>query len=325
MQLVLKNTNGGAESAPREFEEPFGMHNSFLKYFDEVARQGSIRKAAKVLDISSTSVNRNILRTEKQLGIKLFHRHSEGVKLTSAGSIVLEHCRKTLFDFERMSVLIEDIRDMRTGHVEIMTLDSIALGILPGVLGQFSNSYPEVSYSVATAQPEEVITAVAEGNADIGLSFWDSTHPDIRTIAEKSAPIGAILLPNHPLAERNYLNIEDLTGFKLIRSIDARGGHSILDQVITDITTSLTTSIFTNSLPLAKDMILRGGGLGLYTKLGFLDEIESGQLRFVPLEVSQLKALKLGIIVSAKVNMAPMKHLVCNEIAKSIRQIRLDS
>ena len=44
------------------------MHNSFLKYFDEVARQGSIRKAAKVLDISSTSVNRNILRTEKTVG-----------------------------------------------------------------------------------------------------------------------------------------------------------------------------------------------------------------------------------------------------------------
>lgn len=301
------------------------MHNSFLKYFDEVARQSSIRKAAKVLGMSSTSVNRKILSTEIQLGIKLFHRHSEGVKLTSAGAVVLEHCRKTLFEFERMSILIEDIRDMRTGHVEIMSLDSIALGILPGVLGQFSSSYPEVTYSVTTAQPEEIVTAVADGNTDIGLSFWDASHPDVRTIAEKAAPIGAVMLPHHPLAERNNLTIEDLSGFNLIRSIDARGGHSILDQVISDITTALSTSIFTNSLPLAKEMILRGGGLGLYTKLGFLHEIEIGKLRFVPLEVSHLKALKIGIIISSKINIAPFKHLLCNEIAKAIRMIRLDS
>ena len=301
------------------------MHDSFLRYFDEVARQGSIRKAAKILNMSSTSVNRKILSIEQQLGVKLFHRNSEGVKLTSAGSIVLEHCRKTLFEFDRMSLQIEDIRDKRTGHIEIMTLDSIAIGALPQILSQFSDNYPEVTYSVKTGQPEEIIKAVANEDADIGLSFWDESHPEVRTLAEKAAPIGVIMLPNHPLAERNQIDISDLQGFHLTRSIDARGGHSILDQVITDITTSLSTRVFTNSLPLAKQMILRGSSIGLYTKFGFLDEIESGVLRFIPIEVAHLKQLKIGVIVSAKVNFAPIKHAVCNEIAKTFRSIRLDS
>ncbi len=301
------------------------MHDSFLRYFDEVARQGSIRKAAKILNMSSTSVNRKILSNERQLGVKLFHRTSEGVKLTSAGFIVLEHCRKTLFEFDRMSVQIEDIRDNRTGHIEIMTLDSITVGVLPQILSQFSVNYPEVTYSVTTGQPEEIIQAVANENADIGLSFWEDGHPEVRTLAEKAAPIGVIMLPNHPLAERNRLSISDLKGFHLIRSIDARGGHSILDQVISDITTSLSTRMFTNSLPLAKHLILEGSGIGLYTKFGFLDEIESGELRFIPMEVAHLKQLKIGVIVSAKVNFASIKHAVCNEIAKTFRSIRLDS
>ena len=301
------------------------MHDSFRKCFDEIARQGSIRKAAKILNMSSTSVNRKILGTEQQLGVKLFHRNSEGVKLTAAGSVMLEHCRKTLFDFDRMSVQIEDIRDRRTGHIEIMTLDSIALGALPQIVVQFSEIYPEVTYSVKTGQPDEIIQAVANENADIGLSFWDESHPEVRTLAEKAAPIGVIMLPNHPLAERNQLNISDLRGFNLTRSIDARGGHSILDQVITDITTSLSTRVFTNSLPLAKQMILRGSSIGLYTKFGFLDEIESGALRFIPMEVAHLKQLKIGVIVSAKVNFAPIKHAICNEIAKTFHNIRLDS
>ena len=95
--------------------------------------------------MSSSAVNRKTLSTERQLGIKLFRRNSEGVSLTSAGSLVLEHCRKTLYDFERMNVLINDIRDMRTGHIEIVTLDSASLGVLPAILSQFSDIYPQVS------------------------------------------------------------------------------------------------------------------------------------------------------------------------------------
>ncbi len=301
------------------------MHSSFLRFFDEVAKQGSIRKAAKILNISSTSVNRNILGNEKQLGVKLFHRSSEGVKLTSAGSIVLEHCRKTLFDFERVSLLIKDIRDMRTGHVEIMTLDSISLGILPIILDQFAETYPQVTYSVTTAQPDEILKSVAEENTDIGISFVDDDHPGIRSLTEKSAPIGVIVLPNHPLAERNKLNVEDLAGFPMIRSIDARGGHSLIDQVVSDIAPLLSTTLFTNSQPMAKEMIMRGRGLGLYTKLGFLKEIEANKLRYVPLEVPHLNAFKLGVIVSDRTNMAPIKHILCDEIAKAFSLIRLDS
>ncbi len=301
------------------------MHNSFLKYFDEVAKQGSIRKAAKILNISSTSVNRSILGTEKQLGVKLFHRNSEGVKLTSAGKIVLEHCRKTLFDYERVNLLVEDIRDMRTGHVEIMTLDSISLGILPKILVEFTETYLQITFSVTTAQPDEIVKSVAEGSTDIGISFVDDSHPGVRSLTEKSAPIGVVMLPNHPLAERNSLSVEDLAGFPMIRSIDARGGHSIIDQAVSDIAPMLSTAMFTNSQPMAREMILRGRGLGLYTKLGFLNEIEANQLRYVPLEVSHLKALKLGVIVSNQINMAQIKHLLCDEIAKAFSLIRLDS
>ena len=54
------------------------MHASILRYLDEIANQGSIRKAAKILNISSTSINRQLLNIEAQLGVKLFDRSPEG-------------------------------------------------------------------------------------------------------------------------------------------------------------------------------------------------------------------------------------------------------
>ncbi len=50
------------------------MHSNFLRYFDEVARQGSIRKASAVLNVSSTTVNRKIISTENEMGVRLFER-----------------------------------------------------------------------------------------------------------------------------------------------------------------------------------------------------------------------------------------------------------
>ncbi len=299
------------------------MHDNFLRYFDEVARQGSIRKAAVALNMSSTTVNRKILNTEDRLGVRLLNRTADGVTLTSAGLVVLEHCRKTLFDFDRITLLIDDIRDLRAGHVGIMVLDSIALGILPQVIAAFTKSYPEVSFSVATAEPDEIPKAVASGAVDVGLTFWNDPLPDLRTLAEKPAPIGAIMLPNHPLAERSNLGVDDITAFPTVRSIDGRGRNSIVDQVMSDREASIVTNVFTNSLPLAKQMILQGKGIGLYTKIGFLKEIEAGELRFVPLSIGGLERLKIGVLVSARIPLSPIKHLACNEIVKALRSIQL--
>lgn len=300
------------------------MHDNFLKYFDEVARQGSIRKAAGALNLSATTVNRKILNTENRLGVRLLHRSAGGISLTNAGSVVLEHCRKTLFDFDRINLVIDDIRDLRTGHVSIMALDSIALGVMPDVIGPFTNTYPEVTFSVSTGEPYEIPKAVVDGVIDIGLAFWQDRLPDIRTVAEKSTPIGAIMLPNHPLAERDKLAFEDIAGFPTIRSIDGRGSNSIIDEVMSDNAASILTSVFTNSLPLAKQMILQGKGIGLYTKIGFLEEIDAKALRYVPIVMGGLEELKIAVMVSSRVPLSPIKHLACNEIIKGLRAVRLD-
>ncbi|MEP3277696.1 MAG: LysR family transcriptional regulator [Stappiaceae bacterium] len=301
------------------------MHDTFLRFFDEVARQGSIRKAAGVLNVSSTSINRKIISTEERIGVRLFHRSPEGVKLTNAGSVVLEHCRQTLFDYDRVQLLIDDIRDMRSGHINILALDSIALGILPEALGRFSDSYPEITYSVATALPDEVVTGIRNEEADIGLSFCNDIQPDVRTLAEKSTPLGAVMLPNHPLAERSKLSVTDIASYAKVRSIDARGRNSIINHISSDEVDPLSAKIFTNSLPLAKQMILQGRGIGLYTKIGFLNEIEAGNLRFVPLDIEALSRLRIGVIVSSRIGMGPTKHLVCDELIRSLKAIKLDS
>ena len=301
------------------------MHSNFLRYFDEVARQGSIRKASAVLNVSSTTVNRKIISTENEMGVRLFERTPEGVTLTDAGAIVLEHCRKTLQDYERTRTLLDDIRDLRSGHLNIAAIDSVTYGLLPRILLDFNRIYPQVTYSITTAQPDEIITAVAGGIADIGITFTFDLHPNVRVISDKTAPIGIIMRSDHPFAGRTNLAIEELTGQKMVRTVDARGRNSIIDQAISGMSSALSTNCFTDTLHVAKQMILAGRGLGLYTKIGFIDEIDQGILRFVPLMHDILSNLRIGVVMSASSGISPPERLLGNEIKRALTQLRLDS
>lgn len=300
------------------------MHSIFLKYFDEVARQGSIRKAAQQLNISSTSVNRKILSVEKQLGVKLFERHASGIAVTAVGALLLEHCRKTLLDFDRTKLTIDDMRDLRTGHLNLATVDSIALSILPETLDNFSRKYPDISITVMTAQPEEAIEAVAGGSVEVGIGFGYQNNSDVRLIFEKIAPLGVLLRPDHPLAERKSLCLEDLLSYRIVRTIDALGRRSIIDQVFTDINTRLTSFFYTNSLNLAKDMVAENRGIGIYTKIGFYNEVEAGVLRFIPLMDNGIRDLRIGIFTSAKAGMDPVKQFLCTSLSNGLNELRLD-
>ena len=78
-------------------------HLRFLHYVDAVARVGSIRKAAEQLNLASSALNRRILDMEEELGVALFERGSQGVRLTTAGELFVSYIRRTAKDLSRQA------------------------------------------------------------------------------------------------------------------------------------------------------------------------------------------------------------------------------
>ena len=72
-------------------------------------------------------------------------------------------------------------------------------------------------------------------------------------------------------------------------------------------------------------MIMNGRGIGLYSKIGFLEEIEAGKLRYISLKSSFLKDLRIGLLIPSRSNQTPVENSLCRILSKSLRQLRLDS
>jgi DNA-binding transcriptional LysR family regulator len=66
-----------------------------LRYLDQVARVGSIRRAAEKLNVASSAVNRQILKLEAEIGVPIFERRGNGVRLTPAGEQLMRHTRNS--------------------------------------------------------------------------------------------------------------------------------------------------------------------------------------------------------------------------------------
>jgi len=102
------------------------IHAAALNYFDAVRRAGSIRAAARRLNVASSAVNRQILSLEAEVGTQLFHRLPGGLKLTAAGEILAHHVITVLRDAERAESELDALHGLRAGVVELVTLEGSA-------------------------------------------------------------------------------------------------------------------------------------------------------------------------------------------------------
>ncbi|MEZ5665866.1 MAG: LysR family transcriptional regulator [Alphaproteobacteria bacterium] len=273
------------------------MHAAVLRYLDAVARHGSIRRASEHLNIAASAVNRQILKLEQELGTPLFERLPGGLRLTEAGTIALRHARATLFDYERLRGEIGTLQGVYRGLVRIASLDSLLVHLLPGVVEAVHAAHPGVRFQVEARGPGEIVDLVADGDVDIGLSFNLELRKNVVQAHDIPVPIMAIVAAGHPLAGRARVTLADCSAYPFIFQQDNRPLHRLTQaQMIAERITA-RPFVTSNSQPFNKRLIVRGLGVGFYTKIGFLQELAAGEVVAIPLSNDAYAELRLGLVL----------------------------
>ena len=118
-----------------------------------------MRKAAATLNVASSALNRQILDLETNLGVQLFERLPRGVRLTSAGEMLLGHVRRMARDFELTRSQIEDLKGLRRGHVRVAAIEAMA-GAIGRLIVASQHDHPRVSFEYLITGSREVVAAV---------------------------------------------------------------------------------------------------------------------------------------------------------------------
>ncbi|MHB2169091.1 LysR family transcriptional regulator [Alsobacter sp. R-9] len=297
------------------------MHAAALAYFREVARVGSIRRAAGVLNVAASALNRQILKLEDELGTPLFDRLPGGLRLTVAGTLLLRHVNDTLHDFDRLRAEIDDLKAARSGHVSIAALDSLLVDFLPRALDRFRADFPAVNYQVTAHQPADIPRLVTDGDADFAFTFVPPLAvPSVKFIVEVPAPIGVIMRADHPLASRLALTFDDVARFPIFTQPGPLPRAAEADPDFSAFRASIQPKVESNSIQMLKLCVMLNMGIAFFTRLGFLHELESGELAWRPFTSPGVNRLRIGLLVPAQRTLSPPAQQLARRLVDDLHR-----
>jgi DNA-binding transcriptional LysR family regulator len=271
-----------------------------VSYFQAVARLGSIRAAAEALNVAASAVSRQILKLEEEMGAALFERLPRGLRLTSAGEVLLHHTRASGQELERARAVIEEMRGLKRGRVSVAVVESAVAGFLPALLESFWKSYPRIKLDLTVLGSTRALHAAADGEVDLALAFDTETGLKLRELAAATLRIGAVMSTKHALATAKTLRFRDFVGYDVFLSDMSLTMGPSIEAALHKATIPLSARVVTNSIQLMNRLAVGDAGVAFQTRLGTIREQGRGEVVFVPLAEPRLKPQRLGLYARAE-------------------------
>jgi len=245
-------------------------HLRTLRYFDQVARSGSIRKAAEVLNVTASALNRRVLDIEEELGAQLFERQARGMRLTAAGELFARFVRNQFAEAELVQSQIEDLKGLRRGTVRIAASQALAHGFLPEAIASFQRKYPLISFDVAISDHERAMQALATLDVDIVVVFRPPYLPNFQPLLTVKQRLVAMMAEDHPLAAKSVVRLADCRQYPLALPEKSIGGRQLLDEVTSRAGFALKPFIQSNSFEFLRGCLAQDRTISLQIEVGAL-------------------------------------------------------
>ncbi|MBM1188046.1 LysR family transcriptional regulator [Pseudomonas lundensis] len=181
-----------------------------LRTFVEVARAGGFTPAAQTLHISQSAASKQVAQLEHNLGTPLFDRLGSHVRLTAAGTVVLQRAEGMLRLQQELLSELDDLSQLTRGELRLglPLLGSDAL--FASLFAEYRRRYPNIQVQLLEGGSLVVEQAVLSGELELGGSLTPK-NPTFAYQPFCDEPLDALLPADHPLAEDGSVRLEQLS------------------------------------------------------------------------------------------------------------------
>jgi len=205
------------------------MTPSQARAFLAVATEGSFTSAARRLAVSQPTVTSQVGDIEKQYKVELFHRTGRGVRLTSAGAMLLPVVRRMFASFEEALACLEDFREMRQGHLRIGAYGPYDAAAL---VARHKKRFPALSISVDIANSSTLAEKLLNYELDAALLDQIEAHPEFEVLPFRNPALVVIVPRTEAWSGRRSISIEELKKQVLICREPGSATRAAFDRVV---------------------------------------------------------------------------------------------
>ena len=270
------------KSSERSFARRIDLTS--LQLFVAVCELGSIGRAAEREFIAASAVSKRLSDLEAAVDTALLYRHSRGVTLTPAGESLLHHARTVLFGLERMQGELSEYAEGVRGHVRMHANISAIVQFLPEDLGAFTRAHSQIKIDLQEHLSPDVLHAVREGAADLGLCNVPATAEGLQSRPYRSDRLVLVVPQTHALSALPSIPFEEILHWDIV---GLHAGSSIslaMQQAAAQAGRPLRQRIQVTSLDAMCRMIDNGLGVGLLPDRAFALMHGVGRLAAVRLD-----------------------------------------
>lgn len=259
------------------------LNRRVLRYVEEIARCGSVRRAGQNLNVAPSAINRQLLALEEGLGTKLFQRLPRQMRPTSACEVLIAHAREASLAERR---ILDDIEALKGGSVarcSIGTVAGVAGDLLAHALADFRRTDPTICFSVRVATAEAIAAAVAASEIDIGFAFDMPRVARTTVAASVHTPCGAVVAPDHPLANRPLVHLHEIADYPLLLPRPGVTVRNSLDNAAWRAGMALRPAVESDDFDFLRRCTALDHGVAVLNVIDVLHSSRDGRCVFLPL------------------------------------------
>jgi DNA-binding transcriptional LysR family regulator len=181
-----------------------------LVAFSQLARIGSFTGAARVLHLSQSAVSHSIKALEEAVGCRLFDRLGKKVVLTQAGEQLLHHAQKILGEMETARGSLGKLGKWGRGRLRLGASTTACQHIIPPVLREFKESFPEHAISIEPGDTRGMVSALLAHRIDLALSLEADNEPQLEFHPLFTDELSFIVGAQHPWALAGRVEREEI-------------------------------------------------------------------------------------------------------------------
>lgn len=189
-----------------------------LEIFMAVAEQRNLTRAAERCHLATSAVSKRISELEARVGAPLFVRAPRGMELTPAGQSLHHHVRQLRATLQQMDRELSEYGAGVTGHLRLHAITSALAQQLTLDIAGFMQAHPMIRFDIEEGVGTGVVTAVADGRADLGIIAEQTPTLGLASRPYRSDELVLVMAARHPLAERTRVSLAEALPYEFIGS-----------------------------------------------------------------------------------------------------------
>ncbi len=254
-----------------------------LRLFVAVCEERNIARAAARDSLVASAVSKRIAAIEREIGAPLLVRGRRGIEPTAAGEALLRQAREVLGAMERMRAEISEFATGVQGSVRVIASVSALAERLPDDIASFLARYKSVRVSLDEGVSSEIVRAVGEGAADLGVQWDAGVAGNLHTVRYRTDHLCAVVHATHPLARLRRVRFAQTLEFAAIGVAPGGTVEAMLRRQAALLGRTLSNRIQVAGLDAACRIVAAGLGLAILPREAIMPTAEATGLVVVPL------------------------------------------